>query len=129
MLGQQPRLQLQQRDRAASVDMRRQRSLLMCAELARAMPTVRVGPAVTGQPPPDQCLVDIGRADPERHRSGPDGYPAIHRRQNPVSQIPRVALPGSPTHLSAPSLVAESYESHDRALGNPLSIPLIVKVL
>jgi len=98
MLVRQPGLQSRQGGVRMGLDMGRQSSLLTRRQLARPVTAPRAGAHLAGALPPDQRLVDVGHADPEHARRRPCRHAAVHRRQNPSSQILRIALPLPPSH-------------------------------
>ena len=104
MLGRQPGLQSRQGYVRVTFDMGRQGGLLLRRQLARPVTAPRAGVHLAGALPPDQRFVDVGHADPEHARHRPRRHAAVNRRQNPPSQVLRIALSLPPDHHCPPHL-------------------------
>ncbi len=79
-------------------DVRRQGGFLRWRQLARPVTATQAGADLASAATPDQRLVDIRHADPKYPRRRPRCHAAVDRRQNPRSQVLRIALPLPPSH-------------------------------
>jgi hypothetical protein len=98
---EQPSAQLVQRHVRPPLDFGQDRGVLR-RELQHLLIALRPGGRLTRHPPSLQRLVKERNTDIEPLRRSPRRQPAIHRRQNPLPQIRRIALPRPPRHHASP---------------------------